>query len=205
MGFRSKFVLASLPALALWALLAPYLATYLIVTRPIAKADAIIVLSGSAVYRERTRKAAELYKQGISQRILITNDGEKSGWSQTEQTNVPYFELERRDLIANGVPSEAIVVLPGVVSGTDDEARAVAAEIDERPLQTLVIVTSPYHTRRALRTFEKILTGRGVDIGIEHPGVGEISPKPEYWWLSLRGWRLVFVEYAKSAVYHAYY
>ena len=205
MSRRFKFILAVTATLVIWALFAPHLATYLIVSRPLAKADAIIVLSGSEVYRERTRKAAELYKQGISQRILITNDGEFSGWSQTEQTNPPFFELERRDLIANGVPPEAIEVLPGIVSGTDDEARAVAAENDARPLQTLVIVTSPYHTRRALRTFDKILTGRGVDIGIEHPGVGEMSPTPNYWWLTPSGWQMVAMEHLKSVIYYANY
>ncbi len=205
MSRRFKFILAVTATLVIWALFAPHLATYLIVSRPLAKADAIIVLSGSAVYKERTRKAAELYKQGISQRILITNDGEFSGWSQTEQTNPRFFELERRDLIANGVAPEAIEVLPGVVSGTDDEARAVAAENDARPLQTLVIVTSPYHTRRALRTFDNILTGRGVEIGIEHPPPGELSPNPNYWWLAARGWQMVAMEHLKSVIYYANY
>lgn len=192
-------------ALAVWAAAAPMLARALIVERPVGHADAIIVLSGSAAYKERTQKAAELYKQGIAPRIFITNDGERSGWSQALQTNPPFVELERRELIANGVPADAIAVLPGVVTGTDHEAKVMAAEADERPVGSLLIVTSAYHTRRALRTFEKILAGRDTKIGIVHAGTGGRTPNANYWWLSRRGWSAVGLEYVKSAVYYAYY
>lgn len=188
-----------------WIVIAPMLAANLIVEKPLTNADAIIVLSGSAVYKERTRKAAELYKQGVSPRIFITNDGERAGWSQTEKTNPPFVELEQRELIANGVLPDAITVLPGEVSGTDQEAKALAMEIDARPIKSLLIVTSAYHTRRALWTFDKFLAGRGIEIGIEHTTIDELSPKPEIWWLGLRGWQNVGGEYVKSAVYWAFY
>jgi len=38
-------------------------------------------------------------------------------------------------LVANGVLPDAITVLPGQVTGTDSEAKAMAAEIDTRPLK----------------------------------------------------------------------
>lgn len=103
------------------------------------------------------------------------------------------------------MPPEAIVVLPGVVAGTDDEARAVAGEIDARKIRSLLIVTSAYHTRRALRTFDKLLADKNIETGIAHALPGEQSPEPNYWWLTLRGWPMVAGEYVKSAVYYAYY
>ena len=95
--------------------------------------------------------------------------------------------------------------MPDEVSGTDSEAKAFADEIDARPVKSLVIVTSAYHTRRALRTFDKILAGKGVEIGIAHAPIGEQTPMPETWWLNPRGWQMVAGEYVKSAVYWAYY
>jgi len=86
---------------------------------------------------------------------------------------------------------DAITVLPGQVTGTDSEAKAMAAEIDTRPLKTLLIVTSAYHTRRALRTFEKSLAAKDISVGIEHAPVGDGSPAPGFWWLTLRGWPMV--------------
>lgn len=191
--------------LVAWTLFAPRLANSLIIERPLQDADAIIVLSGSAVYKERTRKAAELYTQGVAPIIFVTNDGERAGWSQKEQTNLPYVELEQRELIANGVRPEAIVNLPGIVSGTDQEAQAAMGEVERRQIRSLVIVTSAYHTRRALRTFEKILGSRNVEIGIVCTPVGEQTPGANYWWLSASGWQMVAGEYVKSAVYYFYY
>ena len=190
---------------AVWIIFAPFLATFLIVEKPLARADAIIILSGSAVYKERTKKAAELYKQGIAPRVIISNDGGRAGWLDDEKDNLPFVELEQRELIANGVEPEAITVLPGTVSGTDDEAKRLAEEIAARPIGKVLIVTSAYHSRRALRTFEKILAGKNVEIGIAHPPTGEQTPQPNYWWLRPRGWQTVAGEYVKSAVYYLYY
>lgn len=188
-----------------WVLLAPSLANYLIVEKPLEHADAIIVLSGSSVYKERTRKAAQLYKQGVASQIIITDDGEHAGWLSNEQTNPAFVELEQRELIANGVMPDAITVLPGLVSGTDQEAKAFENEITARPVNSVLIVTSAYHTRRAIRIFEKILAGKNVEIGIVHAPPGEQTPNPNYWWIKPRGWQMVAGEYVKSAVYWAYY
>lgn len=191
--------------LVVWALIAPRLATYLIVEKPLDHADAIIVLSGSAVYKERTRKAAELYKQGVATRIFLTDDGAHAGWSRDERTNTPFVVLEQRELIANGVLPDSITVLPGKVSGTDYEAKALADEIAARPLASVLIVTSGYHTRRALKTFEKILAGTRTEIDITGVPPGDQTPNPKYWWLQPRGWQMVAGEYVKSVVYYFYY
>ncbi len=197
------FLLAVL--FASWIIIAPFLATALIVEKPLDHADVIMVLSGSAVYKERTKKAAELYKQGVASRIFITDDATRSGWNAGEEKNIPYVELEQRELIANGITPDAVTVLPGTVSGTDDEAGKLADEVAARPLDRVLIVTSAYHSRRALRTFEKILAGKNVEIGIAHPPTGEQTPDPNYWWLRPRGWQTVAGEYVKSVVYYLYY
>lgn len=190
---------------AAWAVIAPPLARLLIVEKPLENADAIIVLSGSSVYKERTQKAAQLYKQGTAPLVFITDDGGRAGWSQSEQTNLPFVELEQRELIANGVFPDSIIDLPCGGSGTDHEAKAVADEVDSRNIKSLLIVTSAYHSRRALWTFQKILAGKNIEIGIEHAPIVEQTPNANYWWLSFRGWQTVAGEYVKSAVYYLYY
>jgi uncharacterized SAM-binding protein YcdF (DUF218 family) len=202
MGRRVKIILICAFLVGAWIIAAPFLATGLIVEKPLDHADAIIVLSGSQAYKERTARAAELFRQGLASRVMITNDGGKAGWSPSEQRNVPFVELEQRELIAGGVAPDAITVLPGIVSGTDDEAKALAREVDSDPLASVTIVTSAYHTRRALRTFEKILAGKNVEVGIMH---APANPSPTTWWLRPRGWTSVAAEYVKSAVYYAYY
>lgn len=202
---RGSYFLLVIMVIAVWALIAPWLAKRLIVERPLEKADAIIVLSGSYVYKERTRKAAELYGRGVASRIFITNDGERAGWSQNEKTNIPYLELEQRELVAAGVPPESITVLSELVTGTDEEAKELAKNLDAYSIRSVVVVTSAYHSRRALWTFDRILADKGVTIGIENAGMGDRTPNPNYWWLQFRGWQMVAGEYVKWVVYYAYY
>jgi uncharacterized SAM-binding protein YcdF (DUF218 family) len=205
MSRRFKFLVIMLITAVAWVVCAPLLATRLIVEKPMDKADAILVLGGSATYIERTQKAAELYKMGIASRVFLTDDGERAGWSKTEQRNTPYFELARRSLTSHGVPEEAIKILPGEVTGTDWEARALSLEIDVGGLKSVLLVTSAYHSRRALWTFERFLAGKNIVVGLEHAPTGEQTPAPRSWWLSPRGWQMVAGEYVKSAVYWLYY
>lgn len=202
---KATFTLVFCLLLGVWIIVAPFLATNLIVEKRLETADAIMVLSGSAVYKERTKKAAELYNQSLAPIVIVTDDGERARWFDSGKTNPTIVELEQRELIANGVMPEAIRVLPGQVAGTDDEAKALRDEIAARPLNSVLIVTSAYHSRRALATFEKILAGKNVTLGIASPPPGDLTPTPSYWWLKPRGWQTVAGEYMKIAVYWAYY
>ena len=120
---------------------------------------------------------------------------------------MPFVELARRNLISYGVPADKIEILSSRVSGTIDEAGALKEKTRAENLQKVLLVTSAYHTRRALRTFEKHFDENGVEteLGIVAPPVGGQTPQPFFWWLSARGWNLVAGEYVKSAVYWVYY
>ncbi len=190
-----------------WALLAPYLATRLIVEKPLEHADVILILGGSATYKERTEEAAHLFRAGMAPKIWLTNDGTKGGWNQKEQRNPYFYERARWALIEQGVPENSIEVLPEIVEGTIDEARVFSKTAKERSLKSVLIVTSAYHSSRALWTFEKVLAENEVKIqtGILTAPLGEKTPEPVFWWLNLDGWRFVALEYVKSIYYSVYY
>lgn len=165
----------------------------------------ILVLGGSATFKERTEKAAELYQKGISAKILLTDDGGRAGWSRLEQRNPKFVELARQSLIEHGVPPESIEILPTTVEGTIDEARVFVEKARAENLQSVLLVTSAYHTRRALWTFTKISAETNAAIGIESPPTGIQTPTPFFWWLQTSGWKLVAGEYVKSAYYWVFY
>lgn len=188
-----------------WLGIAWFLAERLIVEKPMRRADAILVLGGSSVYLERAQKAAELYKNGIAPKVLLSDDGERAGWSRVEKRNTPYVELTKRELIAQGVAPENIEIFKPIGSGTIYEAREFQKVAAEENLNSIMIVTSAYHTRRALRTFERTLASDKTEIGIAAAPTGEQTPPPFIWWLSSFGWNVVAGEYVKSAYYWAYY
>lgn len=204
---RGKILLTFAGLLIVWIIAAPFLATALVVDRPVEKPEAILVLGGSYTYRERTEKAAELFKQGIAPRIYLTDDGEVSGWAPNEATNPSFVELARRSLVAKGVPADRIVILQPQVSGTIHEARLLSETARLAGLKSVLIVTSAYHTRRALWTFRRVFAEneQSVEFGIASPVPGKQTPRPMLWWLTPTGWNFVAGEYVKIAVYSVYY
>ena len=205
---RFKLVIAFFLALLVWIALAPFLAKSLIVEKPLENPDAILVLGGSSTYVERTHKAAELFRQRSAPKIFLTDDGERSGWDRRERRNPSFVELARRELINQGVDESAIEILPGIVRGTQDEAVLTEKTLREKNLKRILLVTSPYHTRRALWTFEEVLRENpeaALEVGIASPALGQQSPLPGYWWLSRRGWRYVAGEYLKFVYYWMFY
>jgi uncharacterized SAM-binding protein YcdF (DUF218 family) len=188
-------------SVALWWLFAWVLATVLITHAPLAHADAILVLSGSASLVERAQHAALLYRNRIAPTVLLTDDRLKGGWSVREQRNLFSVERALAELQANGVPRPAVVILSDVVSNTHDEALAVTRYADRGTLRTLLIVTSAYHSRRALWSLQRELGTRGVVVGVDPVAPGQQTPSPLTWWWTQRGWRDVVGEYVKLAWY----
>lgn len=161
--------------------------------------DAIIVLAGADSYRARAARAAELYAEGCAPFVVLTNDGMRGGWSQTEQRTLMYVERARRELQRAGVPQERIIILPKVMSGTHDEAIHVRDEAERRGWRRLMIVTSPYHTRRARWSFRRAFDGSGTEVYCQSARFDDDAPA--VWWLDAKGWRDVAGEYVKFAYY----
>ena len=173
----------------------------LIVSAPLERADAIVVLSGSSTLKERTEHAARLYSENRAPKILLTNDNQQGGWSSAEQRNPYFYEITTRELVRLGVPGENIEVIPSPAASTFDEALYVSDYAKSHNLRSILIVTSAYHSRRARWIFQDALDGTNTRIGMDPVETGHQTPKPATWWAHRRGWQLVFVEYLKLINY----
>lgn len=193
-------VIAILSVGAIW-FVAWGAARLLIVTAPLEHADAIVVLSGSAAFVERTQLAAQLYAAGRAEKIILTNDNRRGGWLSSEQRNPYFYERARWELQRQGVPATSIEVIGPPVNGTRDEAAALRTYAEANGLKSLLLVTSAYHSRRALWTFRRMLAGLQVTVGMMATTPGKQTPRPLLWWLHLRGWQMVPGEYLKLAYY----
>jgi uncharacterized SAM-binding protein YcdF (DUF218 family) len=192
-------------ALVLVWLLSWAAAKALIVEAPLPQADAIVVMAGSAVFKERTQHAAEVFHAGRAPKIIVTNDNQQGGWSSDEQRNIPYQEMTARYLRRAGVPAEAIEIIPDPVTGTYEEAKLLRQYSEAKGYHSLLIVTSAYHTRRALWTLKRVFASSGIAVGLDPVPPGFQAPRPATWWLHLSGWRLVPGEYVKMIYYLLFY
>ncbi|HZT58808.1 MAG TPA: YdcF family protein [Pyrinomonadaceae bacterium] len=205
-GARARRLLPlALVILAAWAVAARAAAEALIVSDELPRADALVVLAGSSAYVERTARAAELYRAGRAPLVLLTDDGQRGGWSPELERNPSFAERAAWELERGGVPREAVVVLPRRVASTHDEAALVFDYANARGLHSVMLVTSAYHTRRALWTFRRAFEGSGVAVGVSAVAPGVQTPSAATWWLSPRGWRAVAGEYVKFFYYELRY
>jgi len=176
-------------------------ARWLIVRAPLERADAIVVLSGSGTLRERVERAARLYAEKRAPKILLTTDNRQGGWSSREQRNPYFHEIAIRQLSRLGVPTENVEVVTPPVDSTWDEATVLRDYAKTHNLRSILIVTSSYHSRRALFTFRNFFAGTDTQVGIDPVETGIQTPRPATWWLHQRGWELVLVEYLKLIYY----
>lgn len=176
-------------------------ARLLIVRTPAQHAEAIVMLSGSATYRERTAHAAKLYNEGRAPRVILTNDNVQSGWSESEQRNPLYYERAISELRAASVPADKIEVSPDPILGTYDEASVIRVYCEKHQIHSIVVVTSGYHSRRALWTFRQVFRDSGIDVSMDPVEAGIDTPPAATWWLNSFGWEMVAEEYGKLVCY----
>lgn len=184
-----------------WMLLAWVAARALIVSADLPQADAIAVLAGSGAYAERARHAAQLFRDGRASRILLTNDNMQGGWSRDQQRNPLFVERAAEELQRASVPMENITVLSQPVSSTYDEAVLLREYAVVHGLRSILVVTSAYHSRRALWTMRRVCEESGITIGLETAPLNHQTPGPATWWWSLDGWQSVGSEYLKGIYY----
>jgi uncharacterized SAM-binding protein YcdF (DUF218 family) len=185
----------------LWSFGAWGAAKLLIVSTKPSPADAIVVLSGSSTINERAQYAAKLYCEGRSSKIVLTNDNVQGGWSKAEQRNAYSYERAQKELQRLGVPQESIEIVGPPVTSTHDEAISLRRFSENNGLSSILVVTSAYHSRRALWTFRHVFQGCRTQVSLDPVDTGIQTPPPATWWLHLRGWLIVPTEYIKIVYY----
>jgi uncharacterized SAM-binding protein YcdF (DUF218 family) len=126
-----------------WTL--PAWGRWLDASEPPHRADYAMVLTGG----ENTRPfvAAGMHKNNLVGGILIARM--RLMPDQVDGIVPPESDLIRSTLIDRGVPAEKVIILPGEINSTADEALALARFLDDHPNRTVAIVTNDFHTRRA--------------------------------------------------------
>jgi uncharacterized SAM-binding protein YcdF (DUF218 family) len=100
-------------------------------------ADVLVVLGGGT--DERPTRAAELFQAGVAPLVLVSGSGDN---------DINVNILER-----NGVPESAILREPASLS-TLENAKFSVALLRQKGVHRVIIVTSWYHSRRAMACFQ---------------------------------------------------
>jgi uncharacterized SAM-binding protein YcdF (DUF218 family) len=150
---------------------------------PLERADALIVLSDDNFAGDRAARAAELYRKGMAPLVVA------SGRRLRRYAGIA--ELMEHDLIADGVPKEAIVQFSHTADSTREEAEALTGLVNERRWRRVIVVTSNVHVRRARYIFRRVFPAT-VDVRLA--GAPDQNFIPTEWWKSRRGLKQMFHE-----------
>ena len=137
---------------------------FLVLEDPLRKADAIVVLGGTMY--ERQLEAVELYKAGMAPRIYLFREVADWGERVLIERQMPYLrvvDVQIDAMVKLGVPRDAISILDQAAN-TATEARFVHDLVVAQHVNTVIIVTSKQHTRRARLAMTRRLAGTGVTV-----------------------------------------
>ena len=129
------------------------------------KVDAIYILGGSPrSLISKFKKAANLYNDGICKRILILSEPGITEYSSKLGRNLTNNEWAILKLEQLGVPKKNIepITIGKGFFGTLTEAKYTSQLMKKRDYENLILITTPYHTKRTKICFENFLNGHNV-------------------------------------------
>ncbi len=129
----------------------------------------IYVLGGSQEsLRCQFKTAAGLYQKGAVHRILILHRPGITEYDPLLKRNLKSDEWSIKRLEELGVQKKDIEFLSPASGffGTLNEARGVSQEVTNEDFDTLILVSSPYHTARVRETFAKYLNDKKIKVFI---------------------------------------
>lgn len=157
------------------------------------KADAIVAVSGGNT-SVRTAEAIRLYKEGWAETVIFSG-------AAADTSGPSNAEVMRRQALAAGVPASAIEVESSSQTTKENAERTRKLLVDQAEgAKRIILVTSPYHQRRASLEF-RALAGEDSMI-INHPTPDD-PDWPLIWWLTPRGWWLAGGELVKIIAFYA--
>lgn len=152
---------------------------------PLAKADAIVAISGGDTY-SRTIKAVDLYHAGWAPKIIFSG-------AARDPSSPSNAEVMKQVAQANGVPLRAIETDKSS-KNTHQNAQLSGTLLKNSDIKTIILVTSQYHQRRASIEFARSL---GKNVKIINQPAKDYYWNRYTWWLSPQGWYTTLSELVK--------
>ncbi len=159
---------------------------------PLAPADVIVVLSGTMP--ARAEEAARIFRMGYSRKVWITRP--VSPANELARMGIPYAgeeDYSREVLVREGVPAQAIRILPETIVDTQQEVEEISRDARAEGDSRVMIVTSPQHTRRVKALWRRVVGRNPALIVRSAPQDGFDA---DHWWRNTRdafsvvfGWR----------------
>lgn len=145
---------------------------------PLTPAEEIVVLSGSMP--ARAEEAGRIFRMGYAHEIWVSRPESPS--AELESQGIHYLgeeEYNRQVLLHEGVPEANVHIFPQPIANTEEEIREISEQLRRDGKASVIIVTSPQHTRR-VRTLWRKLAGNGLRLTVR--GAPQDPFEADHWW-----------------------
>ncbi len=150
------------------------------------KASAIVAISGGDT-EARAGEAIRLYQQGWADYIVFSG-------AAIDITGPSNASAMREQARAAGVPDDAILLDESALN-TRQNAAGVASMASDKHFTSIILVTSPYHQRRADITFRQAL---GTNVTILNHSAPDQTWRRSNWWQTAYSRSLTWSELRKT-------
>ena len=162
---------------------APFL---LVVDEPVTQADIAVVLGGGG--GSRLRKGLSLYESGFVNHLVLV-DRAKRDWAAMLQRLCP-------DCATTG----KITILEGS-QNTFTDAEITKQYSFDHNIENMLVVTDPYHTRRASLIFKHQFAKSEVQVRVVSSGAfGHRLAPNEQWWQDDNTLKTIWTEMSKTCI-----
>lgn len=134
------------------------------------KADLIVAISGGET-SQRTREAVRIYNEGFAPKLLFSG-------AAADRNGPSNAAAMRRYAITQGVPDSDILIEENSATTAENAART-APIIHGLGAKKVILVTSPYHQRRASLNFRQMM---GPDVEIINHSTTDSAWRKSGWW-----------------------
>lgn len=169
----------------------------------LAKADCIVPLRGNDY--GRLRKAVQLFHEGYAKQIVVSTDASTKKYGRP--SSGPDRSSDIKQVLDNfdslGKNPQGIFFTDKEARTTYEEALATKQLMLQKNFHSLILVTDPYHMRRALVIFNLVFRETGIKI--YHSAAESGAYDPFRWWDKKHDLAFVQREYlslAYNLLYH---
>jgi uncharacterized SAM-binding protein YcdF (DUF218 family) len=183
--FLAGLILSAVAVAAAALVVTVNLPNFLTVSNKPVMAGAVIVLGGDGD-GSRLRRGIELLDQGWAPRLILTG-GSKQGWLHVARNYCPDCRLAERE----------VVYLEDSVD-TRTDAQLSLEHCRTAGLRQVLVVTSPYHSRRSQLVFNDLYAGSGIEPVVLSSGdYGRLVAPDGPWWRDRPTLETVWLEFGK--------
>ena len=186
MTFRRKVSIAALIVFAFLCCMALVVfrgaGRWLVREDPLAKADEIVVLSGTMP--ARAEEAGRIFQMGYAPRVWVSTPD--SAREELAAMGIPFSgeeDYSRAVLIHEGVPAADVNIFPQPIVNTENEIEEISAQMRRDGKTSAIVVTSAQHTRRVRLLWSK-LAGRNLRLIVREAPQDPFDA--DHWWRNTR-------------------